>query len=140
MPHPTPPTDPVDGIRKALDAGPTDSEWVCDIRHGEMSSHAYVRAPNWGIIATIGLDRSLPHWDVPQRANAQFIASCKPSAIRALLDRLDSAERALRNVKRVIGPCVPECSGCYEEWSEALRIIDAAIDEQLRSVGEKEPK
>lgn len=83
-------------IRKALAAGPTNSVWECDIRHGEMSRHAYVCAPNWGIVATVGLDRSLPHWDAPQRANAALIAACNPSAIAALLADLDRANREVQ--------------------------------------------
>lgn len=90
-------------IRKALAAGPTNSVWECDIRHGEMSRHAYVCAPNWGIVATVGLDRSLPHWDAPQRANAALIAACNPSAIAALLADLDRAHAEVQEQARLNG-------------------------------------
>lgn len=69
-------------IMEALKAGPTEGPWTIEI--GELPSVAI--ANDVMLLAkTLGGNDD---------ANAAFIAACNPTAIRALLQRLDEAEAA----------------------------------------------
>ena len=62
----------------------TPGPWSVSVS-GEFADTAYVRAAHWGTVATVGLSHNLPHWDVPQRANAILI-SAAPDLLEALED------------------------------------------------------
>ena len=54
---------------------PTPGPWVAVGSGGPWEQRISIRAANWGTVAAVGVDPSLPHWDGPQRANARLIAS-----------------------------------------------------------------
>lgn len=86
-------TDHITRLKEALEAGPTEGEWIAEIPDGRWARDAYIRVHKWGIVAHVGVDQSVPHWDGPQRANAAYIAAANPAAIRELLERLEQAEK-----------------------------------------------
>ena len=47
-----------------------------------------------------------------------------------LRERVKVLEDALKEIERVMGPEVPECSGCVYEWNEALTTARAALEEK----------
>ena len=49
-------------------------------------------------------------------------------------ERYDTAVKALKDVKKVMGPTVPDCCGCACEWEEALETVNKA----LKEIGESE--
>ena len=53
---------------------PTPGPWVAVGSGGPWEQRISIRAANWGTVAAVGVDPSLPHWDGPQRANARLIA------------------------------------------------------------------
>lgn len=69
----------------------TPGPWILEETYGANSRTACVRAQSWGVVASVGLDPSLPHWDGPQRANARLIAVSP-----AMFDVLQAIEHALR--------------------------------------------
>lgn len=89
-------SDPIDRIREALAAGPTPGDWDADfasaMRNGSPAVVEYfVRRDGDDI--SIAADIVNPSSGTPSSVNANYIAACSPDAIRALLDRLDAAER-----------------------------------------------
>lgn len=63
-----------------------------------------------------------------QDAYAKMIAAAPAAQVSPLSGGVEDAFSALRQVRTVMGPKVPSCcQGCEWEWSEALRIIDAAL-------------
>jgi hypothetical protein len=75
----------------------TPGPWLLEMPpEGEWSSRwAYVRADQWGVVASIHLDNSLPHWDGPQRANARLIATA-PELLAELCECREALSRLLR--------------------------------------------
>lgn len=140
-------TDHITRLKEALEAGPTPGPWTADVPDGYWAREAGILAPQWGCIAQIGIDKSSPHWDGPQRANAAFIAAANPAAIRellaerqSLLERLEQAEkdarryRWLRTQSHDWGVC--EWDNSSSEWVRDARgatVIDAAIDAAIAS-------
>lgn len=61
----------------------TPAPWRLEFSSGSHARTAYVRADSWGVVAAVGLDPSLPHWDGPQNANAHLIAAA-PKLLAAL--------------------------------------------------------
>ena len=43
---------------------------------------------------------------------------------RLLLVEVDRLRLQIERLKCVLGPVVPKCSGCAEEWATALRIVN----------------
>lgn len=74
-------TDHLSQIKQALEAGPTGGRWMV---HG-----LYVR----NLVGTYVADVKLDEDDREAKANAALIASCNPTAIRSLIERLEAAER-----------------------------------------------
>ena len=48
----------------------------------------------------------------------------------------DKLRQAIEQAVAILGPEAPLCSGCVEEWAEALRVLNEALAEQP---AEKEP-
>ena len=83
---------------------PTPGPWVAVGSGGPWEQRISIRAANWGTVAAVGVDPSLPHWDGPQRANARLIAEagtvfhetqCTP---RQLVERVKELEEALNGL------------------------------------------
>lgn len=53
---------------------PTPGPWAVSGLGGPWESTLRIRAPGWGLVAQIGVNPGMPHWDLPQRANAALIA------------------------------------------------------------------
>lgn len=53
---------------------PTPGPWTVSGLGGPWESTLRIRAPSWGLVAQIGVDPGMPHWDLQQRANAALIA------------------------------------------------------------------
>lgn len=53
---------------------PTPGPWTVSGLGGPWESTLRIRAPSWGLVAQIGVNPGMPHWDLPQRANAALIA------------------------------------------------------------------
>lgn len=94
------PADPTKAIKDALEAGPTPGPWTVTGLGGPWEQQLKIRAEKWGIVAHVGVDPGLPHWDAPQRANARLIAACSPEAMQSLLSRLEEAESLLERIYR----------------------------------------
>lgn len=88
---------------------PTPGPWVAVGSGGPWEQRISIRAANWGTVAAVGVDPSLPHWDGPQRANARLIAEAgtvhhetglTPSQ---LVGRVKELEEALREYMSAFG-------------------------------------
>ena len=53
---------------------PTPGPWTVSGLGGPWEQSLKIRAPSWGMVAHVGVNPSIPHWDLPQRANAALIA------------------------------------------------------------------
>lgn len=53
---------------------PTPGPWTVSGLGGPWEQSLKIRAPSWGLVAQIGVNPGMPHWDLPQRANAALIA------------------------------------------------------------------
>lgn len=53
---------------------PTPGPWTVSGLGGPLEQSLKIRAPSWGMVAHVGVNPSMPHWDLPQRANAALIA------------------------------------------------------------------
>jgi phosphoribosylamine-glycine ligase len=51
----------------------------------------------------------------------------------------EKLRQAIEQTVAILGPEAPLCSGCVDEWTEALRILNDALAEQSAEQG-KEPK
>ncbi len=63
----------------------TPGPWVAIGIGGPWEQRISIRAPGWGCVAHVGVNPSLPHWDLPQRSNACLIAAA-PDLLKALQD------------------------------------------------------
>lgn len=84
-------TDHEKRIREALEAGPTEREWLIDHRDPRFVYALNVEGYNqfWAHVQG-------PHTRTFElEANARLIAACNPAAIRALLADLDAMRGAL---------------------------------------------
>ena len=83
---------------------PTPGPWVAVGSGGPWEQRISIRAANWGTVAAVGVDPSLPHWDGPQRANARLIAEAGTVAHetgltpRQLVGRVKELEAAAKLV------------------------------------------
>ncbi len=75
-----------------MEAKHTTGPWTVTGSGGRWEQRLSIRADNWGCVAHIGVDRGLPHWDEPQRANARLIAAA-PEMLEALTRLSDQCER-----------------------------------------------
>ena len=75
-----------------MEAKHTPGPWTVTGSGGRWEQRLSIRADNWGCVAHIGVDRGLPHWDEPQRANARLIAAA-PEMLEALTRLSDQCER-----------------------------------------------
>ena len=86
---------------------PTPGPWEVRGIGGPWEQRLPIRAPNWGVVAHVGVDPGLPHWDGPQRANARLIAEAGTVhhetglTPRQLVERVKELEEALRNLSSV---------------------------------------
>lgn len=91
-------TDHKKRIREALEAGPTEREWLIDHRDPRFVYALNVEGYNqfWAHVQG-------PHTRTFElEANARLIAACNPAAIRALLADLDAMRGALKSVQAAI--------------------------------------
>ena len=58
-----------------MSAGHTPGPWVATGIGGPWEQRLSIRAAGWGCVAHVGVNPSLPHWDLPQRSNARLIAA-----------------------------------------------------------------
>ncbi|MFA7327382.1 MAG: hypothetical protein WC121_12000, partial [Candidatus Kapaibacterium sp.] len=79
--------DPISRIRAALEAGPTPGPW----HHEEWGSR--ILDSGVGSSQLLIAQVAVNSFRDQGRHNADFIAACNPTAIRALLDRLTDADR-----------------------------------------------
>lgn len=83
---------------------PTPGPWVAVGSGGPWEQRISIRAANWGTVAAVGVDPSLPHWDGPQRANARLIAEAGTVrhetglSPRQLVERVKELEEAAKLV------------------------------------------
>ncbi len=88
-------TDHEKRIREALEAGPTEREWLIDHRDPRFVYALNVEGYNqfWAHVQG-------PHTRTFElEANARLIAACNPAAIRAMLADLDAVRGALSAAK-----------------------------------------
>ena len=87
---------------------PTPGPWVAVGSGGPWEQRISIRAANWGTVAAVGVDPSLPHWDGPQRANARLIAEAGTVhhetglTPRQLVGRVKELEEALTSAQQAI--------------------------------------
>jgi hypothetical protein len=83
---------------------PTPGPWEVRGIGGPWEQRLPIRAPNWGVVAHVGVDPGLPHWDGPQRANARLIAEAGTVhhetglTPRQLVERVKELEKALNGL------------------------------------------
>lgn len=75
------------------EANHTPGPWTVSGLGGPWEATLRVRAKNWGMVAQIGVNPGMPHWDAPQRANARLIA-----AAPELLEVAKDFQEALREL------------------------------------------
>lgn len=93
----------------------TTGPWTVTGSGGRWEQRLSIRADNWGCVAHIGVDRGLPHWDEPQRANARLIA-----AAPQLLEALQTTAANLRSWKAANGGGIKT----FDSW---LEVVEEAI-------------
>lgn len=91
----------------------TPGPWVIYGSGGPWERDLAIRAPNWGCVAQVTVDPSMPHWDEPQRANARLIAAA-PELLAALL----------------IAKQYVQVEGSDDEFEQVCAAIAAATGEQ----------
>lgn len=83
---------------------PTPGPWTVSGLGGPWESTLRIRAPSWGLVAQIGVDPGMPHWDLQQRANAALIAEAGTVhhetglTPRQLVEQRDALAKALEDV------------------------------------------
>ena len=103
-------------IREALEAGPTEREWLIDHRDPRFVYALNVEGYNqfWAHVQG-------PHTRTFElEANARLIVACNPAAIRALLADLDAVRGALKRLY-VAAPTGLECGNFHHSKGEFHR-------------------
>jgi hypothetical protein len=77
----------------------TPGPWKVSGLGGPWEQRLNIRADEWGCVAQVGLNPSLPSWDAPQRANARLIAAA-PDLLEALQAAVGSMEKATGGISR----------------------------------------
>jgi hypothetical protein len=62
------------------------------------------------------------------QANADHIATANPAAVLEMVSMIRERDAAMRRVLDLLGPDVPECSGCAAEWRMAIDEIKECIN------------
>ncbi len=94
--------DHISRIEAALEAGPTSGHWVVDsgsamLNGAPVVDEYFVRREDDDTSIAAGIVD--PETGLPSAVNADYIAACNPTAIRALLDRLKAAEQRAEHWK-----------------------------------------
>lgn len=93
-------TDHLSQIKQALDAGPTEGPWF-SVEDGEQRQCINTDHHGDGYwIASCNFYAGSGGNCDPIKKNADFIASCNPTAIRSLIERLEAAERDAERARR----------------------------------------
>lgn len=121
---------------------PTPGPWTVSGLGGPWEQSLKIRAPSWGMVAHVGVNPSIPHWDLPQRANAALIAEAGTVhhetglTPRQLVEQRDALATALAVCKSALawaieqggGPtCEHEASVCFCRENEAVNTARAAL-------------
>ena len=116
-------------IREALEAGPTDGNWITDPSNPNLV--AVDSTPYEYIFEVAPSEFSDSDHEYEQEIiNAAFIAACNPSAIRALLADLDAMRADAMRYRAFFTSGLPVCFEGQEYYSKAD--CDADIDAALK--------
>lgn len=113
---------------------PTPGPWTVSGLGGPWEQSLKIRAPSWGMVAHVGVNPSMPHWDLPQRANAALIAEAGTVrhetglTPRQLVEQRDALAKALLQTTDVYEAMRSKLSEMYPQdgWSAETMTIDQA--------------
>ena len=103
---------------------PTPGPWTVSGLGGPLEQSLKIRAPSWGMVAHVGVNPSMPHWDLPQRANAALIAEAGTVhhetglTPRQMADRMKAVESAMRDAREMIE--ADHVDAAYQMLGEAI--------------------
>lgn len=113
---------------------PTPGPWTVSGLGGPWEQSLKIRAPSWGLVAQIGVNPGMPHWDLPQRANAALIAEAgnvfheTGLTPRQLVEQRDALAEALLQTTDVYEAMRSKLAEMYPQdgWSAETMTIDQA--------------
>lgn len=136
-------TDPTKAIKDALEAGPTPGPWCVDwfrtIEATGALAGVYIAKKDGGRIAEAFANCQV-NTDEQCNANARYIATCNPTAIRSLLSRLEEAERDAERYRWLrdrsgtmkVGDCGEHDHRHFVMAGEFSSFLDQAIDAAMK--------